>query len=317
MRRLGLALLALIAAALVLPPLYFTIFPRPAPPPLPPAGERVVLESGLAVNVIEKGKGPPVLLVHGLPGTGYDWRLLVDELAARGVRAIAYDRVGYGRSDARAEGDAHSMRANTEEMEQLSRALGLDEPTVVGWSYGGAMALTSAMGDSANMGRLVLIGTGGPDSADAAPPDGPPGVIRFLYSGPVLAWRSRVPPVTEGLIAAASGQAFSGQPAPDWWLPSVAANFSNWDTVRTYKEEMFYPIDGDGWAPDRIDVPTLLIHGDDDRLAPVTISQYLVSVIPGAEAMFLDGGSHMLPVTHPELVADVITTFINGDAPSS
>lgn len=311
MRRLGIALLALVAAAIVLPPLYFSVFPTPAPPPLPPAGQRIVLPSGVGVNVIEKGSGPAVLLAHGLPGTAYDWRLLVDALAARGVRAIAYDRVGYGRSDPRSETVPHSISQNVTELEQLIAALELEDPTVVGWSYGGAMAVTAAA-DDPPMNRMILIGTGGPDSADAEPPDGPPGIVRLLYSDPVLAWRSRVPPITNGLIAAATDAAFSGQETPSWWLPSVAANFSRPETVQTYKKEMFHPIEADGFVPERIEIPTLLIHGDDDRLAPVTISQYLVGVIPNAEAMFIEGGSHMLPVTHPELLADVITTFVSN-----
>lgn len=313
MRRIGIALLVTLVAALVLPPAYYTLFPLPPAPPLPPAGKHLVLESGLGVNVIEKGTGPAVVLVHGLPGTAYDWRLLIDELATRGVRAIAYDRVGYGRSDARDEDAPHSMQANIAELEEILRALDLEDATVVGWSYGGAMALSSAIDPDTPIRRLVLVGTGGPDSADAKPPDGPPGVIRFLYSDPVLAWRSRVPPISRGLVGAATEAAFSGQEQPRWFLPSVVANFSRPETVRTYKLEMFHPIDAAGFNPGAIDVPTLLIHGDDDRLAPVAISQYLVSVIPGAEAIFIDGGSHMLPVTHPELLADVITTFLQRD----
>ncbi len=317
MRRIGSTLVLLLLAVLVLPPLWYTIFPAPTPPPLPPAGQTIKLPSGIPVNVIEKGEGPAVVLVHGLPGTAYDWRLLIDALAERSVRAIAYDRVGYGRSDARPEDDAHSMQANIAELEQLIDALDLDDPTVVGWSYGGAMSITWAtQGDSA-MRRMVLVGTGGPNSADAEPPAGPPGVIRILYSDPVLAWRSRVPPITQGLIAAATDAAFSGQAPPSWWLPSVAANFSRPETVRTYKKEMFHPIDGDGFDPSGIDIPTLLIHGNQDRLAPVAISQYLVSAIPNAEALFIEDGSHMLPVTHAPLLADVITTFVTqGDNPS-
>ena len=314
MRRFTITLLALFASVTLLPPLYYTAFPPPEPSPLPPEGKRVVLPDGLAVNVVEKGEGQPILLVHGLPGTAYDWRLLVDELASRGFRALAYDRVGYGRSDARAEDEAHSVQANAREMEQLIEVLELEDPTIVAWSYGGAMALTSAMSGSTNMSRLVLVGTAGPDSADAEPPDGPPAFVRFLYSDPVLAWRSRVPPVTRGMIEAASAQAFSRQPQPDWWLPSVEANFSRWDTLQTFKKEMFHPIHRD-WDARRIDIPTLLIHGDADQNTPVGVSRYLVSVIPDAEAVFIEQGSHMLPVTHPELLADVITTFAAGRSP--
>lgn len=314
MRRLGAILVLLLFAAIAAPPLWYTLFPPPASPPLPPPGARVVLPSGLALNVVEEGDGPPVVLVHGLPGTAYDWRVLSRELAARGFRMIAYDRAGYGHSDPRAENAPHSLPANVADLEQLIDALDLEDATVVGWSYGGAMALTAASEGSNDIARMVLVGTGGPDADDAEPPEGPPGFIRFLYSDPVLAWRSRVPAITNGLIAAASDAAFSGGPQPDWWIPTVTANFARPATVQTYKREMFHPIDGDAFEARRIDMPTLLVHGDDDRLAPVAVAHYLVSAIPGAEAIFVEGGSHMLPITHAPLLADMIATFIRGDA---
>jgi pimeloyl-ACP methyl ester carboxylesterase len=95
-KRALVVLLVLIGALIVLPPLWYAVFPGDPPPELPPAGRRVELPGGVGVNVVEQGTGPPVVLVHGLPGTAYDWRELSPELAKRGRRAIAYDRVGWG-----------------------------------------------------------------------------------------------------------------------------------------------------------------------------------------------------------------------------
>ena len=100
MMRILLFLLALLVAAIALPPLWYALFPVAAPE-LPPAGRRVEVSPGLGVNVIEAGAGPPVLLVHGHPGCAYEWQPFMAELAQRSFRAIAYDRVGYGRSDPR------------------------------------------------------------------------------------------------------------------------------------------------------------------------------------------------------------------------
>ncbi|MDG2304198.1 MAG: alpha/beta hydrolase [Candidatus Binatia bacterium] len=123
--------------------------------------------------------------------------------------------------------------------------------------------------------------------------------------------------MVHGLPAAATDAAYCGQPQPYWWLPSVAANFSRPETVRTYKEEMFYPIEPGDFDPKKIETPTLLIHGDDDRLAPVRISQYLVGSMPNAEAIFIQDGSYMLPVTHAPLLADVITKFVQKESITS
>lgn len=312
-RKLSWALLGLVVALLVLPPLWYTAFPPPDPPPLPPPGRRVELPSGITLNVVEEGEGPPLVLVHGLPGTAYDWRVLQAELAKRGFRVLAYDRAGYGRSAARPEGAAHSISANVDDLETFLEVMSLDDATVVGWSYGGATALAAASEGSERMKRMVLVGTAGPTSPQAEPPDEPPAFIRFLYSDPVLAWRARVPPFTRALMVGATDAAFSGRPYPDWWLPSVEANFSRPETVATYKAEMFQPIDADGFAPDRIDVPTLLIHGGDDRLVPVAVSQYLSTAIPDARAEIVLEGSHMLPITHAPLLADSIEAFVRAN----
>ena len=64
--------------------------------------------------------------------------------------------------------------------------------------------------------------------------------------------------------------------------------------------------------PSRIAVPTLLLHGDDDRLASVGIGRYLVGVIPGARLIEYPGASHALPVTHAQEIAREIVAFSAG-----
>ena len=113
-RHLLLALVIVIVGALALPPLWYAVLPNPVPE-LPPPGRRVELSRGVGVNVIEEGEGPPVVLVHGHPGSAYDWRHLMPRLAGRGLRALAYDRVGWGHSDWRAKG-SFTVDANAKEL---------------------------------------------------------------------------------------------------------------------------------------------------------------------------------------------------------
>ena len=68
------------------------------PRPLPPPG-RFVSVGGYRINVIDEGRGAPVVLVHGLPGSAYDWSPLPQRLLAAGFRVIRYDRVGYQNQD--------------------------------------------------------------------------------------------------------------------------------------------------------------------------------------------------------------------------
>jgi pimeloyl-ACP methyl ester carboxylesterase len=59
--------------------------------------------------------------------------------------------------------------------------------------------------------------------------------------------------------------------------------------------------------------PLLLIHGDDDRLAPLAIAEWLHRHAPGSELIVVEGGSHMLPITHADLLADRIAAHSGGD----
>jgi pimeloyl-ACP methyl ester carboxylesterase len=313
MKRFVLILAVLLAALIALPPLWYVIFPAEPPPNLPPPGARVDLATGAAVNVLEEGSGAPVVLVHGLPGSAYDWRLLLPELASRGYRAIAYDRVGYGHSDPRPDA-AFTPDANAAELLALLERLELEQATVVGWSYGGLTAMLAAMQDPSRIARLILVGTGGPDSADAQPPE-PSAVMGFLNSGPVLAWRAAVPSTNVAMMRALSGVAFSGGAQPDWWLTSLRANLARPETITAYRSEMSGIVDSSAeagpprFAADTIAVPTLFLHGDDDRLAPVTIARHLHTQIPNSKLHEIAGGSHMLPVTRADEVADLIAAF--------
>lgn len=301
MRRFGLGLLFVLVAALAIPPLWFRLF-RELPPELPPPGRRVALASGVGVNVLEEGAGPAVVLVHGLPGSAYDWRPTSAALAARGRHAIAYDRVGYGWSDARPDG-AFTVASNAGELLALLEALGLEGVTVVGWSYGGSTAIAAAGRDPSRIGRLVLVGSGGPGMEKSQPPRA---VVRVVFSAPVLGWVHAVPPLARGMQAQVSRRAFSEGPEPDWWRPNLAANFARPHTSTSWRREGAAMMDPPVPEPSSLALPVLVLHGDDDRLVPVEVGRELARLARNARLVVVPGGSHMLPITHPDLLADEI-----------
>jgi pimeloyl-ACP methyl ester carboxylesterase len=306
-RRFLTVLVLLLVAAIALPPLYFRVFPVD-PIPMPSPGRRVAVRDGIAVNAVVKGDGPPVVLVHGLPGSAYDWAAQSDALAARGFRVYAYDRVGYGHSDPRPDDD-FSVASNALDLLGLLESQDLRDATVVGWSYGGPISIEAAGRDGSRIGRLVLVGSGGP--TDAA--ERPPAALDLLYSEPVLDWLAAVPPVGRGVQRVLSQQAFSEGAQPVWWLPLVAANFGAPHTRHTYQREVERVSQGDmSIDPLTVGVPILLIHGDDDRMVPVAVAEWIKSHARRAELEVIEGGSHMLPVTHADLLADRIAGFIRG-----
>jgi pimeloyl-ACP methyl ester carboxylesterase len=310
MRRLLAVVLVLLVALLGVPPLYYLLFPA-QPPPLPGPDQRFAVRDGLMVNAVVKGSGPPIVLVHGLPGSGYDWAPLTDALAARGFQVFAYDRIGYGRSDARRDAD-FTIAANAEDLLGLLANQNLSDATIVGWSYGGPIAIEAAGRDASRIGRLVLVASAGPPESAEAPPSS---FEKLLFSEPVLAWLRAVPPADRAVQALMSREAFSGQPEPSWWLPQLAANMGARDTLRSFQAENASHAAGDASIdPVTVGQPMLLLHGDDDRLAPLSMGQWIQSHARNAELVVIAGGSHMLPITHTDELADRIAAFAKPQA---
>lgn len=300
MRRVLLGLAGVLVALVALPPLVYAVFP-PEAPELPPAGRRIPVGTDAAVNAIVKGAGPPVVLVHGTPGSAYDWEPLTDALAARGRRVVAYGRVGYGRSDGRTDAD-YTFEANARELLALLAVEDLRDATLVGWSYGGPVVVNAATRDSSRIGALVLVGTGGPEGDEAREP--PPDFVMTA----VLTWVGAVPPAGLALQRVSSAQAFSEGPMPAWWLPRLAANFAMPHTRSTWQEEgrRYQP---DGMDPAAVALPVLVVHGDDDRLVSLNAARWVHERAPRSELVVVEGGSHMLPITHTEMLADRIAAM--------
>jgi pimeloyl-ACP methyl ester carboxylesterase len=293
-----------ILAAVALPPLWYAVFPEPAPE-LPPAGRRVEIAPGVGVNVIESGAGRPVVLVHGHPGSAYDWAPLVRELAARGHRVLAYDRVGYGRSDARTNG-VYTVESNARELLALLDAEELREVVLVGWSYGGGIAIVATREDPSRISHLVLVGSVGAGVEDR---DAPPRLVMEFMAAFGLPWLARVPPLDRRVRAAFLGVAFAPEPVPDGAPALADANFARPHTLETATSE---GRDLGGEAdldPGAIERPILVVHGDGDRLVPLAVAEGLARRSRRAELWVVPGGGHALPVTRPGELAERIVAF--------
>ena len=317
MRRVLFLLVLILAAAVALPPLWFRVFPEKLPQ-LGGAETFVALASGPRMHAIVRGDGPTIVLVHGLPGQASEWRATSELLAAHGRHVIAIDRLGYGHSDPR-DGDDFTYEANARELRELLDALDLTDVTVVGWSYGGGTAMTAARQQAASsetkprIARIVLVGSVGPSSDGRA---GPPPVVQLLFSG-VIRWARAVPPAGLALQRALSANAFSDQAEPDWWLPGLAANLAQPKTQVAFASESgrlaSEPV------PDTrgLELPILVVHGDDDRLVPIDVGRTLAHDNPRADLLEIAGGSHMLPITHATQLADRIASFSASPPPAT
>ncbi len=281
------------------------------PSVLPPRERTVAVGGGATLNVSDVGTGPTVVLVHGLPSNIGDWASVPAKLAALGHRVIVYDRAGYGWSSRPAiAGDAYTLGSSARDLAALLDRLEVARAALVGWSYGGGVVQTFAVDHPERVNRLVLLGSVGPSLSDepgdflerlAASPIGPP-LFRFVTSVPSLA---RL--VLEGAFEDVSS---GSDRIPAGFVDRAVAQMALPGTVDSWLAEER----NQGYAnlrPEAIRVPALVLHGADDRSVPPSVAEDLAKRLPRATLVLEPAGSHMLPVTHPDLVATRIHEHVS------
>jgi non-heme chloroperoxidase len=303
MRRLVIGILVVLGMLAAVPAYYALVDGKL--PPLLAVGEPVALEDGTRLNVVQRGDGPTVVLVHGVFGNANGWGSLPDLLVASGRRVVLYDRKGYGGSDRRRNGERHTFDANAQELTGLLAALELRDVTVVGWSYGGGTALRAVTLDPDRIGSVVLIGGEGPalrlPAASFA--------TRVASLPPVSAWIARVPPLSERLLRLFAQQVFGTERPPSWWIANTMSSV-NLPGVRETQQAEIASLDVSVLRPERVSRPMLVIHGTDDRLIPIRVAEDVHALSAGRSRIIrVRGGGHMLPLTHARLVAEWIIAF--------
>jgi 3-oxoadipate enol-lactonase len=227
------------------------------------------------------GSADPVLLLHGQPGSGRDWAPVV---AALGERAapLAIDRPGWDGAS-----DAMNLAGNARAAINALGAAGIAQATVVGHSFGGAVAAQLAVAYPERVGALVLI-------APAANVASLYAIDRVL-AAPVLGELG-------SLLVAAAGRAL-GRPAA-----LRAFTVEQRSLVRDLPAlEARLP---------SIHVPTAVIIGARDLIVPLHSARELTRTIPGAELRVVPRAGHLLPLRQAGLVADTIARIAQGAVPS-
>jgi 2-hydroxymuconate-semialdehyde hydrolase len=277
------------------------------PDALPSPGQRLPLAGGTELNLLAEGSGEPVVLVHGLPGSASDWDALAPRLAEK-RRVIRYDRVGFGFSGRRDDPGVFSLGQNARELVELLDALGLARVTLVGWSSGGGIAQVVAARRPERVARLVLVATDAPGLD--WPPDGPAWRIVLSPVGiPLTRALMSFRPLGQRLVSRDLALAYSGR---ERIQPGIVARTHALlvlpGAVRSFIEET-RQYDLGALAPETIAAPTLIVHGDSDGLIPIAIAERLQQRIRDARLLRIENGSHMLPLTHAELLSDEILAF--------
>jgi haloalkane dehalogenase len=121
---------------------------------------RYLDQDGLRMHYVDEGAGAPVLLLHGEPTWSFLYRKLIPPLAAAGLRCLAPDYFGFGRSDKPTHREWYSYDAHTESILRFADELDLRDATIVVQDWGGPIGLRLAVERPARVGRAVILNTG-------------------------------------------------------------------------------------------------------------------------------------------------------------
>jgi non-heme chloroperoxidase len=254
------------------------------------------------------GSGQPVVLIHGWPLNGASWEKQIAALLAAGRRVITYDRRGFGSSSKPSIGYDYDTFAA--DLNAVLTTLDLQKVDLVGFSMGtGEVTRYLGKYGSARVRKAVLIGTLGPYLVKTA--DNPEGVEASVFEGIKAAIKADRPAFLLDFLHnfynydVTAGKLVSERVVDANW--NVAAQASAIGTLKCV----------DAWVEDfrkdipRNDVPTLIIHGDADRiLPPDAASRRQAKMIKNAKFVELPGGPHGVLWTHAEQVNNELLSFL-------
>jgi len=256
----------------------------------------------------DHGAGKPVVLIHGWPLSGASWEKQVAALVKAGHRVITYDRRGFGKSSQPWSGYDYDTFA--EDLQKLVTKLDVRDFALVGFSMGGGeVARYLGKYGSERVSKAVFI--------SSIPPfllkrdDNPEGVDGSVFKGIENAIVADRPAFLSAFFSnfynvdVLGGKNISDEAVQLSW--NVAASASPKGTLDCVS----------AWLSDfrsdlrRISVPTLVIHGDSDRILPIAATgKRTTEIVKGSKLVVIAGGPHGLTWTHSEIVNRALLDFL-------
>jgi non-heme chloroperoxidase len=256
----------------------------------------------------DHGSGKPVVLIHGWPLSGASWEKQVAALLAGGHRVITYDRRGFGRSSQPSIGYEYDTFA--EDLNKLLTTLDLRDVALVGFSMGGGeVARYLGANGSDRVRQAVFISSVPPFLLKTA--DNPSGVEGAVFDGIKQAIVADRPAFLSAFlnnfynVDELRGKRISDEAVRQSWNVAVGASAKgSLDCVTAWYTDFRKDLP-------KIDVPTLVIHGDADRIVPIAASGELTAkAVKGARKVVIQGGPHGLTWTHADQVNKELLAFL-------
>jgi non-heme chloroperoxidase len=256
----------------------------------------------------DHGSGSPVLLIHGWPLNGDAWEKQTAALLTAGHRVITYDRRGFGRSSK--PGIGYNYDTFAADLNAVLSVLNLTQVSLVGHSMGtGEITRYIGKYGTERLRKAVLIGTLGPYLVKA--PDNPEGIDGSVFDQIRAGIRADRPvAMMEFLknfysVGGADGHFVSESVIRANWIVAIGASpIGTLACVDAWLEDFRKDIP-------RNDVPSMIIHGDDDRILPANAtSRRQAKMIKGVKFIEIKGGSHGIPWTHADEINAELVKFL-------
>jgi non-heme chloroperoxidase len=270
---------------------------------------------GTTIFYKDWGQGTPVVFSHGWPLTADAWEDQMLFLGQHGYRCIAHDRRGHGRSDQTWNGN--EMDTYADDLAALTEALDLRDAVHVGHSTGGGeVARYIGRHGSKRVAKAVLIGAVPPVMLKtSANPGGLPietfdGIRAAVHadrsqffkdlSMPFYGFNRPGAKVSEGL-------------RESFWMQGMMCGLkAAYDCIKAFSETDFTE------DLKKIDVPTLVLHGDDDQIVPIADSAMLsAKLVKDAVLKIIPGAPHGMPSTHKDQINSELLAFIQRSQQAS
>jgi non-heme chloroperoxidase len=272
----------------------------------------ITLKDGTQIYYKDWGSGQAIVFHHGWPLSADDWDAQMLFFLSHGYRVIAHDRRGHGRSSQTENGN--DMDTYVADVAQLAKHLDLRNAVHIGHSTGGGeVARYVARAEKGRVAKAVLIDAVPPIMVKSEKNPGGTPIEAFdglraavaanrsqfyidLPSGPFYGFNRPGAKVSQGLIY-------------NWWRQGMMGGAkAHYDCIKVFSETDFTE------DLKAIEVPTLIIHGDDDQIVPFADSGPLsAKLVKRATFKVYPGGPHGVCQTEPDMVNRDLLAFVKGE----
>jgi pimeloyl-ACP methyl ester carboxylesterase len=263
-----------------------------------------VVVNGVALNYVSAGSGPPVVLIHGNPGSHHDYTLSLFDKLSRSYHVLAFDRPGHGHSERPASQTTVEVQA--EMFRDALRKLGIEKPMLVGHSWGGSLALAAAVADGSDLSGLVLLA---PAAYPTVSIEWWSLVPHVPLLGPLVV-KGLTPLIGRRVVKSSLKDAYHPQDLHDEYAARVADLWIHSDRIRAWADDertLRASLEALSQHYSRIELPLVIVTGDADRvLDPKQHALPLHKTIPHSKLIVLPETGHQLPQTRADDVVAAI-----------